>query len=107
MRCLPEDRQYHKKFWDHDATRTYMHTTGWFSCHLDALMGVSFDDMEGLSVRQQRDMIKRRAFEMNRLKTMKFKYGGQGIEKVALNGRINPFEEGSQEQRASHVYDQW
>lgn len=109
VRCLPEDRQYHKKHWDHDATRTYMHTTGWFSHHLDALMGVSFEDMEGLSVRQQREMIKRRAFEMNRLKTMKYKFGNSAVERVTLNNRINPFEqmEASEQQRASAGNDQW
>ena len=42
-----------------------MRTTGWQSDHLDALMGVGFEDLEGLSVRQQRDIIKKRAVEMN------------------------------------------
>ena len=93
VRALPEDKQYHKKFWDHDATRLHMHTTGWHSTHLDALMGVSFDDMEGLSVRQQRDVIKRRAYEMHRLKQMKFKYTKASATKIFLNARINPYDE--------------
>lgn len=70
-----------------------MHTTGFFSCHLDALMGISFEDMEGLSVRQQREMIKRRAYEMNRLKTMKYKFASRGADKVSRQNRMNPFEE--------------
>ena len=70
-----------------------MKTTGFFSHHLDALMGVSFEDMDGLSVRQQREMIKRRAYEMNRLKTMKYKFAGRGADKASQKNRMNPFEE--------------
>jgi len=29
-------------------------------------MGISFDDLEGLSIRQQREIIKKRAVEMNK-----------------------------------------
>ena len=41
-------------------------------------MGISFDDLEGLSVRQKRDIIKKRAVEMNRLKALKYKYHTRG-----------------------------
>ena len=51
VRCLPVDQQYHKKFWDHEATQIHMKTTGWFSSHLDEHMGISFEDLEGLSIR--------------------------------------------------------
>ena len=55
-----------------------LQTTGWFSSHVDQKMGISFDDLEGLSVRQKRDIIKKRAVEMNRLKALKYKYHTRG-----------------------------
>ena len=57
VRALPVDQQYHKKYWDYEPGKFNLRTTGWHSNHLDALMGVSFEDLEGLSVRQQRQII--------------------------------------------------
>ena len=66
-----------------------MRTTGWFSNHLDALMGVGFEDLEGLSVREKREIIKKRATDMNNIKTMKFKYHNRGQGAVMLAERLN------------------
>lgn len=41
-------------------------------------MGISFDDLEGLSIRQQREIIKKRAVEINKQKNMKFKHHNRG-----------------------------
>jgi uncharacterized protein YneF (UPF0154 family) len=41
---------------------------------LNKMMGINFEDLENLSIRQQRDIIKKRATEMNKIKSMKFKY---------------------------------
>ena len=62
-----------------------MKMTGWFSSHLDEQMGLSFDDLEGLSIRQQREIVKRRAIEINKIKQMKFKnhIRGQGAQMLA------------------------
>lgn len=74
VRCLPMKDQPHKIFWDHDKTRLHMYTTGFFSSHVDNKMGISFDDLEGLSIRQQRDIIKQRAHEMHRMNSLKYKF---------------------------------
>jgi hypothetical protein len=59
-------KQLHKKFWDHEATQFNIHSIDQHSAHLDSKMGVGFDDLEGLSVRQQRQIIKNRCIEMNK-----------------------------------------
>ena len=53
--------QPHKIYWDHDKTRLHMYTTGFQSSYVDEKIGVSFDDLEGLSIRQQREIVKQRA----------------------------------------------
>ena len=88
VRCLPVEQQYHKKFWDHEATQIHMKTTGLFSNHVDQQMGLSFDDLEGLSVRQQREIVKRRAVEMNKIKNLKFKNHVRGQGASMLNDRL-------------------
>ena len=52
IKCLPVDKQYHKTYWDHDKTRLHMYTTGFFASHIDNKIGITFDDLEGLSIRQ-------------------------------------------------------
>lgn len=57
VKCLPAKDMPHKIYWDHDKTRFYMYTTGFFSSHVDAKMDLSFDEMEGLSIREQKLLI--------------------------------------------------
>ena len=52
-------------------------------------MGVSFDDLEGLSVRQQRQIIKKRAAELNKVKQIKFKYHNRGQGMIMLQERLS------------------
>jgi hypothetical protein len=51
-------------------------------------MGISFDDLEGLSVRQQREIVKRRAVELNKFKNLKFKNHVRGQGTSMLNERL-------------------
>lgn len=44
-----------------------MYTTGFQSSYVDEKLGVSFDDLEGLSIRQQREIVKQRAAQMHKL----------------------------------------
>jgi len=89
VRALPADQQYHKKFWDHEPGQLNLKTTGWFAEHVDNQMGVSFDDLEGLSVRQQRQIIKKRAAELNKVKQIKFKYHNRGQGMIMLQERLS------------------
>ena len=78
------DQQYHKRFWDYDHLTYQLKTTGWFSEHVDKQMGLSFEDLEGLSIRQQREIVKKRAVELNKKKNMKFKHHNRGQGAVML-----------------------
>lgn len=49
-----------------------------FSSHLDQKIGISFDDLEGVSVRKQREIITNRAKEINRLNNLKYKINYRG-----------------------------
>lgn len=60
-------------FWDHEKDRVHMSLTGQFSTQLDDRMGMSLDDLEGLSIRQKRQIIKSRISEMLRLERLKIK----------------------------------
>ena len=51
-----------------------MNTTGLFSSHVDAQLGVGFDDLEGLSIREQREIITFKAHEMHRAKRLKNRF---------------------------------
>jgi len=51
-------------------------------------MGISFDDLEGLSIRQQREIIKKRAVEINKQKNMKFKHHNRGQGAIMLQERL-------------------
>lgn len=66
--------QPHKIFWDHEKTRYHMNTTGLFASHVDAQLGVGFDDLEGLSIREQREIITFKAQEMHRTKRLKNRF---------------------------------
>lgn len=50
-----------------------MATTGFNSEHLDKMMGLAFEDLDHLSIREQRVEFKKRATEINRLSDLKFK----------------------------------
>lgn len=51
-----------------------MNTTGLFASHVDAQLGVGFDDLEGLSIREQREIITFKAHEMHRTKRLKNRF---------------------------------
>jgi len=51
-----------------------MNTTGLFASHVDAQLGVGFDDLEGLSIREQREIITFKAHEMHRAKRLKNRF---------------------------------
>lgn len=74
VKCLPTKDMPHKIYWDHDKTRFYMYTTGFFSSHVDAKMNLSFDEMEGLSLREQKQLIQQRSVEMNKKFNLKNKF---------------------------------
>ena len=44
-----------------------MYTTGFQSSYIDEKYGISFDDLEGKSVREQREIIKQRAQQMHKI----------------------------------------
>lgn len=50
-----------------------MATTGFNSEHIDKMMGLAFEDLDHLSVRDQRIEFKKRATEINKLNDLKFK----------------------------------
>jgi len=56
----------------------FVKSTGIHSSHLDSIMGLAFDDLEGLSVRHQREIFKKRVVELNRMERMKYKYRNRG-----------------------------
>ena len=72
--CLPANEQPHKTFWDHDKTRYNMHTTGYHAHFVDKMYQVNYEDLEGLSIRQQRDIIKARANEYHSKRKLKNKF---------------------------------
>jgi hypothetical protein len=55
-----------------------MATTGFNSEHLDKMMGLAFEDLDHLSMRDQRIEFKKRATEMRRLNDLKFKHRQRG-----------------------------
>lgn len=55
-----------------------MKTTGGFSSHLDTKMGFGFDHLEGISIREQREIITHKAKEMNKASRLKHKYDHKG-----------------------------
>ena len=51
VRCLPLKDQFHKTYWDEDKTRLHMYTNGFHATHTDKKLGINFEEMEGLSIR--------------------------------------------------------
>jgi len=74
IKCLPAKDCIHKNFWEHDKTRLHMHTTGMHAIHLDAKLDMNFMDLEGLPIRQQREIIKQKAREANNRYPMRNQY---------------------------------
>ena len=62
-----------------------MYTTGKFSSHLDAQIGFSFDDLEHMSIRQQRQIIKQRAKQMIKNQRLKFRFQNPGLTSSAIS----------------------
>jgi len=63
--CLPATEQPHMKFWDEDATRFNMYTTGFPSSHIDEKYKVTYEQLEHMSIRRRREIIKARAHAYN------------------------------------------
>ena len=63
-RLLPD--MPHKKVYDFDGLKylPHMDTTGKFASHLDAQLGLPYEMLEDLSVREQRVIIKKRMVEI-------------------------------------------
>lgn len=55
-----------------------MKTTGAFSTHLDQRMNVGFDDVEHMSIREQREIITHKAKEMRKNHRLKHKFENKG-----------------------------
>ena len=51
-----------------------MYTTGYQAGFVDNMLGMTFDDLEGLSVRQQREIVKERAANMHKINRLKYKF---------------------------------
>ena len=62
--ALPTSEQPHKKYWDHEVSQVNLRTTGWNSSHLDAKLGLAFAEFQGLSVREKRQIVKKRVGEL-------------------------------------------
>jgi hypothetical protein len=55
-----------KKWWDHEKTQIFTKTTGHHHDHLDKMMGLAFEDLNHLSMRDQRIEFKKRASEIQK-----------------------------------------
>ena len=77
-----------KKFWDHEASQFHTKFTGKHSTHLDQEMQIGFDDIELLSIRQQRQIIKQRAVEMHRHQAHRYKNRKLGMHTRMLDERL-------------------
>ena len=65
----------HKKAYDFNGLKylPHMDTTGKFSSHLDAQLGIPYDMLEDLSVREQRAIIKKRIAEIRQAENYKIR----------------------------------
>ena len=66
-----------------------MKTTGAFSSHLDTKMGLGFEDLEHLSIREQREMVTNRAKQMRNKLRLKHKYENRGGNYNSISQRQN------------------
>jgi hypothetical protein len=66
---------HHKKQFDHDGLKhlPHMDTTGKFALHLDHQLGIPYELLDDLSVREQRVIVKRRIEEMRQVENYKIR----------------------------------
>ena len=65
----------HKKAYDFGGLKDlpHMDTTGKFAAHLDAEMGIPYELLDDLSVREQRVIVKRRIAELREIENFKIR----------------------------------
>jgi len=59
---------------------------------MDCKLGISLCEIEGLSIRQKREIIKKRAAEIHKIKANKFKYHKRGMGTTMLERRLANYE---------------
>jgi len=91
IKQLPVKDQYHKTYWDHDKTRLHMYTNGFFASHTDKKLGVNFEDLEGLSIRQQREIIKQCSQNRNTKMRNKYEHNAK-VNKISLRHNLEGLE---------------
>lgn len=69
VKCHPSE---YKNMAGEEQGRLFIYTNGFQSQHTDKKYGVSFEDIKGLSIRQQREIFKRRAREVNEMNKLKY-----------------------------------
>ena len=74
VKCLALEDQPFKTSWDHEKTRLQMYTTGFPAGYVDNQLGLTFEDIENLPVRKQREIVKERAGQMHKMNRLKYKF---------------------------------
>ena len=64
-----------------------MYTTGKFSSHLDNEIGFSFEDLEHMSIRHQRAIIKQRALARMKKQKLKFQFRNKAGSPPGINDK--------------------
>lgn len=67
-----------KQHWDHEKAHIFTKTTGHHHDHLDKMLGMAFEDLEHLSVRHQRIEFKKRASEIQKYQSQKYRNHKRG-----------------------------
>ena len=62
-----------------------MHTTGFFSSYLDKKFGFSFEDLDNMSIRQQREIIIQRAKQLMKEARLKNRFDHKTGNVVNIN----------------------
>ena len=74
VRCLAaEDRPFKNSF-EHEKTRIQMYTTGYAAGYVDNQLGLTYEDIENMPVREQREIVKERAGKMHKMNRLKYKF---------------------------------
>lgn len=76
-RQLPQNME-NIKYWDHEKSQYHLKMSGDFRHHLDNKLGVSLDEIEGMSIRQKKDIIKTRAKIIQQIKNNRYKFHSRG-----------------------------
>jgi hypothetical protein len=66
------------KYWDHEKTQYHLRMSGEHRHHLDKKLGVSLDEIEGMSIRQKKDIIKSRAKIIQQIKNNRYRFHSRG-----------------------------